>query len=433
MSKFITKPPVLTPDKRIVSPGMWRHQAEFHTSEALITLLLGGYGAGKTEANAKFSVAMTMHNAPSPFMSVSPSYKMAKRTIIPAIKNVLDRNGIRYVFNKSEHVFYIHGPNGLGVLWVGSGDDPDALKGSNLCGFSLDEPGIMDYEVFDQMMNRMRDPQARLLRAGLTGTPEQLNWLYEVALGDLRTSYPDFKLVQGSMLDNLALPQSFIDQRLSAYDGKLRQAYIEGEFVNLATGRIYYKFDRDIHVKHLNTEDWELIAGMDFNVNPMAFCVIALKNDHAHVLKCYEQTDSDTAKACRIIATDFPQIREVYPDASGGSRHSSQRSGTDHDIINSTDPADDWDLFTINRKKNPDLRDRWNTVNKRLEMGRLTIEPGSLEDKNENLIKGLEQLTHENLKKLDRLVHGTDAMGYPVEYKFNRISDNLLERKWQRN
>ena len=71
-------------------------------------------------------------------MYVSPSYKMARRTIIPTLKDILGRAGLTFTHNKSENEIRIMNWNG--VIWIGSGDDPHSLLGQSLAAVGIDEP-----------------------------------------------------------------------------------------------------------------------------------------------------------------------------------------------------------------------------------------------------------------------------------------------------
>ncbi len=134
-------------------------------------------------------------------MYVSPSHGLSQRTIVVTLKDILNRSAINYTYNQMKGEFLIH--NWEGRIWLGSGDKPDSLKGSNLAWAGIDEPFIQKKEVFDQMIARVRHPEANHLEIFLTGTPEQLNWGYELSN---RTDL-DIGIVYGSTLDNLHLPE----------------------------------------------------------------------------------------------------------------------------------------------------------------------------------------------------------------------------------
>jgi len=145
-----------------VSNRMLPHQRQFHRSQAAVNALVTGYGGGKTHAGVQQAIKLSIVNHGLPGMYVSPSYRIAKRTIVMTFMEILDSAGLRYkrdyFYNKNEHEFRIKPWNG--TIWIGSGDDPDALRGPNLAWAGIDEPFIQDRGVYEQMLARVRHPQA---------------------------------------------------------------------------------------------------------------------------------------------------------------------------------------------------------------------------------------------------------------------------------
>ena len=404
-----TDDPVIDDDGTVIKGGMFEHQRQWWQSQAFIKALVGGYGCGKTSALAKRGIASALHNNGSPYMIVSPTYKMAKRTIIPGIIALLNGRGIPYRYNKTDHEFRFVSGNNRGLIWIGSGEDPEALKGPNLCGAGIDEPFIQDKAVFDQMLARVRDPVAKHRDIVLTGTPEDLNWGYDICEGDDRDKY-DLEMIQASSADNLALPADVVATLRRAYDSKMAAAYIGGKFVNMAVGRIYYGFSRErCVVSKKMPDEVELRVGMDFNVNPMAAVVFWTQGNHMHYFDEIELPNSDTEEMRKYLLDKYPAITTFYPDPSGKSRATNAPAGrTDFRILEGL-AADHKEVKA--RNKAPTRRDRFNATNKKLVDGSLTISP-----KCKKLIKYFEQLAHEKIKKQDEMTHLTDGATYPVEY-----------------
>lgn len=270
--------PEFDSDGKLITGGMFSHQRHWWMSTAYIRALVGGYGCGKTGIQSKRGIAMALHNAPVPYMIVSPSYKMAKRTIVPHIKALLGGRGIRYKYNKTDNEILIYYKGRTGIIWLGSGDDPDALKGPNLCGAGIDEPFIQPREVFDQMMARVRDPKARHREITLTGTPEELNWGYDICEGEEAARY-DIEVIHASTLDNKALPPDFAESLLKGYSKEMVAAYLNGEFVILGEGIIY----RDYGEANLTTRTFKpgvIHWTHDFNYMPMSSAICQVEGDN---------------------------------------------------------------------------------------------------------------------------------------------------------
>lgn len=398
---------------RIIRGGMWPHQREWFDSTNFIKALVTGYGGGKTLIGSKWSIAVALHNAPVPFMAISPSYKQAKKTTIATIKELLNGRqrldpDLSYKFNKQDNEFLIDYHGRLATIWIGSGDDPDSLKGPNIGAALIDEPFIQDRAVFEQMIARIRHPAARIKQLGLTGTPEDLNWGYDICEGEDAGKF-DLKLVQASTRANKALGSDYADRLESALSETAAKAYVDGGFVALAEGRVYYAFDRDIHVKAISPPiGAHYGVGMDFNVNPMSSAFFWMYDNHIHIYDEIEQKDSDTDKMCAFIRSEHPQVTHAYPDASGNSRRSNAPGGrTDFSIITSHG------LIIDAPSKNPLHRDRYNIVNGRLKPRQgeptLTIDPRC-----KKLIRYLEAYAYDRMKQQDKYSHLLDAAGYPI-------------------
>lgn len=317
--------PVIAPDGSVVKGGMFHHQRQWWDSPRYMRALVGGYGSGKTMISAKRAIAVAIHNAPSPYLYVSPSYKLAKRTIIIHIKNLLDGRGIKYKYNRSEFEFTIWHKGRVATIWIGSGDEPDALKGPNIGAANIDEPFIQKREVFEQIMARVRDPIARHREITFTGTPEDLNWGYDICEGDEKDNF-DLEVIHASTADNKTLPEQYIDSLLSGYDDETCQAYVDGKFVTRSRNAIYKNYSDDNHTDAVFVPG-TLIWTHDFNFLPMSSGILQRKGDDVF---CVDEIVLDHADA-KDVATEFVERYKdhkkcpiiIYGDASGrvGEKH----------------------------------------------------------------------------------------------------------------
>lgn len=427
MSFWRKEDPEFNEDGSVKTGGMFWHQRRWWESTAFVKALVGGYGFGKTLISGKRAISLTLHNGGSPHLYISPSYKMAKRTIIPTINELFDQRNIKYKYNKSDFEYtFIHKGN-RGLIWIGSGDNPDSLKGPNIGSANIDEPFVQPIEVFHQALARVRDPKAKHREIGLTGTPEELNWGYDVCDGDEKHKY-DIELIQGSTRDNKALPDDFVGRLESAYDDKVGEAYIDGQFVNLKSGSIYYGFDKELNSTNMViTEDRTIMVGMDFNVDPMS-CTLSHDID-GRIFTCEEivMRDSNTEKMCKEIKQRYPEGRFiVYPDSTGKSR--SSKGVTDFFIIKEV-LGHQLEAIEYPRK-NPYLRDRFNAVNGMLfntnnERKAFINRKGCPE-----LVKDVQQVSHpydEYKRKNPRRTHVSDAWGYNICRAYPLYSRGSIE------
>ena len=242
----------------------------------------------------------------------------------------------------------------------------------------------------------------------LTGTPESLNWGYDIATNDDKRY--DVGVVRGKTKDNPYLPQEYYDSLRRAYSPEMVRAYLNGEFVNLNKGLVYDEFKREINIKKMDYKNLEICAGIDFNVDYMTAEIFAKGNGWIHYFDELRLKNSNSFDLADQLKKKYPNI-VIYPDASGAARKSSSTK-TDHQIFK------DEGFRVKAEKKNPFVRDRGNAVNKLIRTGNLTIEPGTCS----HLVKDFERLVWRS-GDIDKvtdptLSHASDAGGYPIAYEF---------------
>lgn len=405
--------PILNEDGATVRGGMWPHQREWWNLPNFIRGLVTGYGGGKSFMLGKRMIWLARENAPVPVATVSPTYPIARETIVRTIDDLCSgrssgREFSHRLYKRYPFEFQIQFGESVGTILCFSGEHPDRLKGTNLAAAGIDEPFLQQHAVLDQMLARVRHPDARVREINLTGTPEELNWGYDLLFGELRQRY-DVGLVQASSRKNLSLPAGYVDRMAQAFDDKHAQAFIEGQFVNLSTGQVYHCVDpeRNFVEAPPGVDDWEQCAGMDFNVNPMAYVVFARNGDRLHFLREYEKPNSDTPEACAELRADFPKLRDVYPDVTGQARKTAAAGKSDHDQIRMSG------LTVRAHRAQASRRDRFNSVNAALRSGNVTIGPEC-----KKLRRYLQSYTFEGMNETAQkaMSHLLDAFGYPVEF-----------------
>jgi len=397
----------------IEKDNLLKHQRRWWDLPNFVKLMVGGYGSGKTYCGALRSIYLSYLNSPHPGMYVSPSHNLSQKTIVITLKEIMDKAEMDYTYNQMKGEFLIHNWNGR--IWLGSGDKPDSLRGPNLAWAGIDEPFIQKREVFDQMLARVRHPEAKLREIFLTGTPEELNWGYQLT----NSEKLDIGVIQASTLDNPYLPEEYKQNLLNAYTPEQIDAYLHGKFVNLTQGRVYKEFDRDIHITHRELEGWEISGCIDFNVDAMSCLIFASNTNEIHVFDEYRLKNSGTYDMAEAVKTKYPGIT-LYPDATGSARKTSS-SQSDHDILRQ------YGFRVITPKANPHVRDRVNAVNRMLKDRRLTMENC------EFLIMDLDRNVWRNgdIDKRDpEQSHCSDAIGYAVNWLFPIVSRKITYQTW---
>lgn len=399
---------------RLTAGGMWPTQRRLWESEAFVKVLVGGFGSGKTMLLCKRMISLALENAPVPVATISPAYTMAAKTVIPMIDMLLSgkqaiigpRFRWRYVGSPIPF-FRIEYKGRVATIWCLSSDNTMSLRGPNLGAVGIDEPFIQPKEVYTEAMSRVRHPLAPQLEIVIAGTPEQLNWGYDLCRGKLGADM-DIDVLQMSTRENRVLGPGFIRRLEASMTERMIQAYIDGMFINMSEGQVYYAFDPLEHVVELPLPESAILGvGMDFNVNPMSAVLFWRAGNHMHVFGELELPNADTEAMAIELKRMHPNLVECYPDPSGKARKTSAAGQTDFTILERYG-------FSIHAPPAaPAIRDRENTVNGKMKpkTGRISF---SVSPKCENLVKYLSVYTHKLKHKQKEMSHLLDALGYPI-------------------
>jgi len=434
MGLWRTADPVLSEAGLVQRGGMWPTQRACWESKNFIKAFLAGYGSGKSNILGKRVIASALHNSPVPVMLVSPSYRQAKRTIIPTVLNLLDGRRIRYSYSRADAMLEVYMRGRTGHIWIGSGDVPDSLKGSNLAAAYADEAFQLKYEVIEVLLSRLRDPHAKHRELFLAGTPEDgvAGWAYDVLEGERKKDF-DIGVYQASTLENKALPPEFVKTLLAAYDTKTAAAYIHGKLVNMSSGRIYGSFDKDKHVRPVRVPAGvEIFAGVDFNFDPACAVLFFVdKEGKMHVFnEVHLSGGHDTYElADEVWKQSRGRLTTFYPDPSGVQRKSSAQVGqTDIAILQQAGerlrrPPQPFQIRA--RRRTPARRDRYNAANNMFRNDMVVVDPRCT-----HLIKSLLMSTYEGFTKHDGLDHQADSLTYYIEVE-NPITNKVAAlRQW---
>jgi hypothetical protein len=198
----------------------------------------------------------------------------------------------------------------------------------------------------------------------VTTTPEGFKFVYEQFVKAVREK-PElaalYGLVQASTYENAKnLPDDYISSLHSSYPPQLIEAYIRGQFVNLASGSVYPNFDRHLnHTPETIREQEPLHIGMDFNVLNMTAVVNVIRDDLPLSLAELTKVRDTPAMAAKLKERylDKGHTVTIYPDASGGNTSSKDASESDLSILKQAG-------FSVSvNPANPAVKDRVNAVN----------------------------------------------------------------------
>ena len=335
----------------------------------------------------------------------------------PVYSEIFEEMGMKYKINKSEGIIY----TGFGNIICKSMENPDRIVGFEILKAYIDEFDILPITKADLAFNKIT-ARCRLKpkfgpNKGESGhnqqfiatTPEGFKATYNMFVKD---PIQNSKLIQMSTLSNPHLPEGYVDSLMSQYPIQLRQAYLEGKFVNLTSGSVY-DIDRELHVVRQTqpTKTETIHVWQDFNVGKMASVIfVKRKNTKGEVvwLVIDEITQGrDTPDVIQKINEKYPRNPVVvYPDASGRNKHTSSISKSDHSMLRSAG-------FTVRvHNTNPLVKDRIAAVNNAFCRRKIFISEGC-----QTTIESLEQQVYDRDGMPDKdndLDHCCDAFGYFV-------------------
>lgn len=390
------------PDFRDIEVELLDHQADALESENPLTLLKGGIGSGKSFTGAMHANMMAELNPDSPGLIAANSYKQLKDATLTTLLNFLDQHKIKHAFKKSQMELYI----GKKLFYCRSLDNYDAIRGIEISDAWLDETRDTKPAAFDVVLGRLRHPKTRRFRTLLTTSPNGYDWLHEKFVAN---PLPGSNMVEATSMDNLFLPDGYIQMLMGAYDEKMIRQEVYGEFINLKADAAYYCFSREKNVLAFSQADLPIWGGVDFNVDPMTACMGWVTDEEGGTLYVWDEAflrNSNTPSLRRHLVMKGYEGATLIPDGTGKNRKTNTESGiTDHILL------EEGGHFNVKRIHNPFVGDRINCVNGLLEKARIKIHPRCV-----NLIKDLEQVSRGENNEL--LTHISDALGYWAWYLF---------------
>lgn len=360
-----------------MSVRLLKHQYEFvlDTSTRYIALI-GGYGAGKTRAFCMKAIHLASMNVGHTGALLEPINTMLHDVLIPDLEDALIDAGIPYKYKASPlPQFTLTFATGETTLLLRSAENYRRLAGLNLAFFGVDECDTINKPIATSMwrMLQSRLRKGTVYQGFTTSTPEGFGFLYEFFAKN--SGKTDRRYIQAKTRDNPYLPEEFIQSLFDNYPAELIEAYLEGKFVNLTSGRIYHKFDRRLNHTDFTVEDLikqyegkkdiygrpiplpSLHVGMDFNVGKMA-AVIHVIDDLGPIAVDEVINARDTEQMIEILKERYPQFKlAIYPDSSGRQRHTNMSSTSDLNLLSAAG-------FSVHvGNTNPPVKDRINSMN----------------------------------------------------------------------
>ena len=342
-------------------------QAKFLALPHKFRAFVAGYGSGKTWVGGG---ALCKHALEWPRINAgyfAPTYPHIRDIFFPTIEEVADDWGLSVDIkegNKEVHVY--SGRQYRTTIVCRSMERPGDIIGFKIGRGLVDEIDVMKKAkaatAWRKIIARLRQKADGLLNGvDVTTTPEGFGFVYDRFVKSVRDQ-PElaalYGMVQASTYDNgKNLPDDYISSLRASYPPQLIQAYLDGQFVNLASGAVYPDFSRTLNHTNERIKPGEALhVGMDFNVLNMTAIVSVIRD--GLLLTLAELTKvRDTPAMCKLLRSRFEgHSIAIYPDASGQNTSSKDASESDLTILRQAGFA------VIVNGANPAVRDRVNAV-----------------------------------------------------------------------
>jgi len=388
------------------------NQKAFIKSKYLHTGIVGGYQSGKSTVAAIKTIIHLLQHPGVPIAYYLPTYGLFEDMLIPKLTQLFGALNIKFTHNQ-KHSKVI---TPFGEIWMRSMDTPDRIVSYSVGYSVVDEVDVVHPNKRDDAMKRIasrnsfKKPTPNQI--DFVSTPEGFAYMYNFFEKNNNENKLLLRLSTLANEDNLA--GGYIQGLREQYTADQLKAYLNGEFVNLTSGTVYYKFDRDINNSNRIAKDNEILyVGMDFNIGNMSAIIHTV--DELPIAVDELTKVYDTAEMCKILGEKYPKNRIiVYPDASGRARKTNA-SQTDIEIIKQAG-------FIVKAKPtNPPVDDRIKNMNRMFCNGKNEIKYKVNTIKCPEYTEALERMPYDKNGQPDKssgFDHLTEAGGYFIYFEY---------------
>ena len=241
--------------------------------------LIGGFGAGKSMTDVMLCLYLysCYARAPEPITIgiLGVTIKLLKQTVLADLERAFDAAGIPYRDNSQ-----------AGTLTVGqitfvylAMQNPDDIYAFNFHAAICDEIDEVPAERVKKIVTAIQERCRAHIPASLDGSMKERDpfiFFSTTAQGlggtymlteEFRKNKVPFAIIRARTQDNPYLAKTQLALLRKLYTEDEARAYLDGEFVNLSTGRVYPEFDATKHkYMRFKIRDSDTIyVGQDFN------------------------------------------------------------------------------------------------------------------------------------------------------------------------
>lgn len=400
------------------TPILYLHpkQMEVFKTPVRFRVVVAGRRWGKTQL-AKTSMIKYAKVPNRLVWYVAPSYRMAKQIMWPEILAALPKRWIRKVNETNMTIWLINGTR----IELKGADNPDSLRGVGIHFLVMDEVQDIDPDAWKKVLRPTLASTGG--HALFIGTPKSYNFLYDLYM--LGQDEKNVLLGRWKSWQFPTITSPFIPpEEIAAARNDMGEKDFNQEFMasfETMSGRVYYPFDRKIHVSQEVKFNplLPIWVGQDFNIDPMSSCIMQpQENGEVWVVDELDLRGSNTEEVCDELDRRYWKLMNnivLFPDPAGQYKQHA-RGESDLDIFRERG-------FRRQKfhRKHPPVADRVNAVNRMLKNAngdvRLRVAPHC-----KATITAFEQTIYqEGGREVDKkagVEHMADACGYCIEYMF---------------
>ena len=388
------------------------NQQAFVKSNKLHTGIVGGYQSGKSLSAVIKVITKLLQNPGVPIGYYLPTYGLINDMLVPKFKDLFESLNIKYTYNKVDAKIITP----YGEIWMRSMDTPDRIVSYSVGYSIIDEVDIVHpnkrIDAIRRISSRNSFKTNNKNCIDFVSTPEGYTYMYNFFVKKANDNKILYTL---DTLDNKEnLGHGYIDGLRELYDAKQLEAYLHGNFVNLFSENVYYKYDRNLNNTEKTLKEHDILyIGMDFNIGNMNAVIHIIKDKPFavdEITKAY-----DTEQICEIIKDRYPTNKIIiFPDASGRQRH----SGADKTDIQILKQAG---FIVRARNSNPFVKDRVKNMNRMFCNGKTERNYLVNKQKCPEYTEALERLANDKNgipDKTSGFDHITEAAGYFLYYEY---------------
>jgi hypothetical protein len=399
---------------------------------------VGGFGSGKSQALFVKLLHDKFQHPDVNLLYGAPTYSLIRDIAHDRLCAMLDQSPVKYNLNKAENVLEIRN---YGKILFRTLDAPERIVGFEVFRSYIDELDTLKHDsaqdAWNKLLGRNRQKSqkhpASPNQIFVATTPEGFRFVY---YRWVKKSTPEYKLIKAPTASNPHLPIGYIESLRSSYPAELVNAYLNGDFVNLASKVVYASYRRDLNDTDLVHKPFDVLhIGMDFNVrnmNAVVHIVRQIPNEPEHVYATSELTGiDDTPSMIKRLEYSFPDHFPsrmiIYPDAYGNSRKTSgdTSSKTDHGLLRAAG------LMLNTPSSNPPVKDRVQAMNTMFCDGNHKRRYFVNSERCPNYAHSLEQQAYDNngvpeKNKSTNFDDINDAAGYFISRRYPVIKNNMI-------